>query len=105
MVTTGLIVRLDAKPGKEHDLAAFLIDSLPLVQNEPETVAWLAIRIGTSPFAIVDVFPDEAGRRAHLQGAVAAALTEKATELLARAPDIEEVDVVAAKLNATGPGR
>lgn len=101
MVTTGLIVRLDARPGKEEDLATFLTDALPLVEDEPETVAWLAVRISASSFAIVDVFPDESGRRAHLDGPVAAALTERATELLAEAPEIERVDVLAAKLNLT----
>jgi quinol monooxygenase YgiN len=101
MVTTGLIIRLDAKPGKEKDLAAFLTDALPLVENEPQTVSWLAVRSSASSFAIVDVFPDESGRQAHLDGPVAAALTEKATELLAEAPEIERVDVLAAKLNPT----
>lgn len=101
MVTTGLIVRLDARPGKEEDLATFLTDALPLAEDEPETVAWLAVRISASSFAIVDVFPDESGRRAHLDGPVAAALTERATELLAEAPEIERVDVLAAKLNLT----
>jgi quinol monooxygenase YgiN len=101
MVTTGLIVRLDAKPGREKDLAAFLTDARPLVENEPQTVAWLAVRSSASSFAIVDVFPDESGRQAHLDGPVAAALTEKATELLAEAPEIERVDVLAAKLNPT----
>jgi quinol monooxygenase YgiN len=98
MVATGLIVRLQAKSGKEEDLAAFLVDALPLVRDEPETVAWFAVRIGVSSFAIVDAFPDEAGRRAHLGGAVAAALTERAGELLATPPEIEQVDVLAAKL-------
>jgi quinol monooxygenase YgiN len=98
MVTTGLIVRLEARAGKEEDVAAFLRDALPLVQDEPQTVAWLAVRVGASSFAIVDVFPDEDGRQAHLDGAVAAALLEKATELLAEPPQIEHVDVLAAKL-------
>lgn len=98
MVTKGLIVRLEAKAGKEEKLAAFLADALPLVQNESETVAWLAVRTDTSSFAIVDVFPDEAGRQAHLGGAVASALAERAAELLAAPPHIEQVDVLAAKL-------
>lgn len=98
MVTSGLIVRLEAKAGKEDDLAAFLADALPLVQDEPETVAWFAVRKDTSSFAIVDAFPSEAGRQAHLGGAVAAALTARAGELLATPPDIEHVDVLAAKL-------
>jgi quinol monooxygenase YgiN len=101
MVKTGLIVRLDARAGKEEELAAFLVDALPLVENEPQTTAWFAVRTSDASFAIVDVFPDEAGRQAHLDGPVAAALIEKATELLVRAPEIERVDVLAAKLSAT----
>ena len=86
MVTTGLMVRLEAIAGKGEELASFLVDALPLVEDEPETVAWFALRAGESSFAIVDVFPDEAGRRAHLDGAVAAALGERAGELLSEAP-------------------
>ena len=98
MVTTGLIVRLEAKAGKENEVAAFLRDALPLVQDEAQTVAWFAVKGGASSFAIVDVFPDEDGRQAHLDGAVATALLEKASELLAEPPQIEHVDVLAAKL-------
>ena len=98
MVTKGLMVRLEAKAGKEDDLASFLVNALPLVQDETETVAWLALRVSATSFAIVDVFPDEAGREAHLGGAVAAALGERASELLADPPRIEQVDVLAAKL-------
>ena len=98
MVTTGLIVRLEAKAGKENEVAAFLRDALPLVQDEPQTVAWFAVKVGASSFAIVDVFPDTDGRQAHLDGAVAAALLERASELLAEPPQIEHVEVLAAKL-------
>jgi quinol monooxygenase YgiN len=98
MVTTGLIVRLTAKAGKVDELAAFLRDALPLVQDEPDTVAWLAVAIGGASFAIVDAFPDERGRQAHLDGAVAAALLTRAGELLGAPPEIEYVDVLAAKL-------
>jgi len=98
MVTTGLIVRLEAKAGKKDEVAAFLRDALPLVQDEPQTVAWFAVKVGASSFAIVDVFPDTDGRQAHLDGAVAAALLEKANELLAEPPQIEHLDVLAAKL-------
>ena len=53
MVTTGLIVRLEARAGKEEEVAAFLQGALPLVESEPDTVAWFGIRIGKSSFAIV----------------------------------------------------
>ena len=98
MVTKGLIARLEAKTGKEAAVTAFLRDALPTVQGVQQTVAWLALRTSESSFAIVDVFPDEAGRRAHLDGAVAAALIEAAGELFAAPPEIEPVDVLAAKL-------
>ena len=98
MITKGLIVRLDARSGQEGAVAAFLADALALVREESQTIAWFSLRIDASTFAIVDVFPDEAGRRAHLDGAVAAALGQKATELLATPPEIEPVDVIASKL-------
>src|SRR4051794_34451259 len=99
MVTTALFVRLEAKPGKEEEVASFLKSGLSLVQQEPATVAWFGIRLGPSTFAIFDAFPDEAGRQAHLNGRVAAALMEKAGDLLSRPPSIEKADVLAAKLN------
>jgi quinol monooxygenase YgiN len=97
-VTVALWVKLDAKPGKEGDLDTFLRSALPLVQEEPATLAWFAIRLGPSTFGIFDAFPDDAGREAHLSGKVAAALMAKAPELLATPPSIEKIDVLAAKL-------
>jgi quinol monooxygenase YgiN len=98
MVTVGLLVTLNAKAGKEAELAAFLTGALPLAEAEPETTAWLAIKISASTFAIVDAFPDAAGRQAHLGGPIAAALMQRAADLLASPPDIKPVDVLAAKL-------
>jgi len=98
MVSTALFVRLEAKPGKEGDVASFLKSGLAIVQEEPATVAWFAIRLGPTTFGIFDAFPDEAGRQAHLNGRVAAALMAKAGELLAQPPSIEKADVLASKL-------
>jgi quinol monooxygenase YgiN len=98
LVTVGLLVTLEAKPGKEGELVAFLEGALPLVEDEPETTAWFAVRLASSRFAIFDAFPSEAGREAHLTGPVAAALMENAPELLASEPVIETVDVLADKL-------
>jgi quinol monooxygenase YgiN len=98
MVKVALYVRLDAKPGKENDVENFLRGGLAIVEQEPATVAWFAIRMGPSTFGIFDAFPDDAGRQAHLSGKVAAALMAKAPELLAKAPVIEKIDVLAAKL-------
>jgi quinol monooxygenase YgiN len=88
MVKTALWVKLDAKPGKEKEVADFLKSGLAIVNQEPATTAWFAVQIGPSSFGIFDAFPDEAGRDAHLNGQVAAALMAKAGELLANPPSI-----------------
>ena len=98
MVTVGLLVTLKAKPGKESELASFLTSALPLAEAEPETTAWFAVKIDDSTFGIFDVFPNADGRKAHLEGPIAAALMSKADELLASPPDIKSIDVMAAKL-------
>ena len=98
MVRVALLVRLAAKPGKEADVESFLRDGLPIVEQEPATTAWFAIRLGPSTFGIFDAFPDESGRQAHLSGRVAEALMAKASDLFAQPPVIEKVDVLAAKL-------
>ena len=98
MVTVALLVVLEAKPGKEEDVASFLCGGLAVVEEEPATTAWFAIRMGPATFGIFDAFSDESGRQAHLSGRVAAALTAKASELFAQPPTIEKVDVLAAKL-------
>jgi quinol monooxygenase YgiN len=104
-VNVGLFVRLEAKPGKEKDVEQFLNGGLPIVEDEPATIAWFAIRMGKSTFGIFDAFPDDAGRNAHLTGRVAAALMAKASELLASPPAIEKVDVLASKLPSRGGKR
>ncbi len=98
MVTLALYVRLEAKPGKEKEVETFLRGGLPIVEQEPATMAWFAIQMAPSTYGIFDVFPDEAGRQAHLAGRVAAALVAKAPELLAKPPEIQKVSVLAAKL-------
>ena len=105
MVRVGLLVRLEAKSGREQEVEAFLRSGLAMVQEEPATTAWFAIRLGPTTFGIFDAFPDEAGRNAHLSGMVAAALMAKAPELLAQPPVIEKVDVLEAKLEASAPAR
>lgn len=100
MVTVGLFVRMEAKTGHELDVENFLREALPLVDDEPDTVAWFALRLGPSTFAIFDAFPDDSGRQAHLNGRVAEALMQRAGELFAEPPAIEQADVLAAKLPA-----
>ncbi len=93
-----LWVRLVAKSGKENEVDQFLRSAVPLVQQETGTTSWFAIRLNNNTFGIFDTFADENGRQAHLQGQVAAALMAKAGELLAEAPQINKVDVLASVL-------
>ena len=98
MTQHALYVQLEAKPGKEQEVANFLSSARSMVNDEPETTAWFAIRTGPRMFGIFDAFADESGRQAHLAGQIAAALMAKAPELLSQPPTIEPVDVLAAKL-------
>ena len=97
MAKFALLARLEAKPGKEEEVAEFLRSALPLAQKESGTVKWFAFRIGSSTFGIYDTFDDEAGRQAHLSGPIASALMAKASELLAKPPVIEKLDILAEK--------
>ena len=99
MTKLALYVPLQAKPGKEREVADFLRSALPLVNAEPGTISWFAIKEGPSAFAIFDTFDDEAGRDAHLNGKVAAALMVKAMagDLFAKTPEIYKLEILADK--------
>lgn len=98
MLTLGLFVRLEAKHGKEEEVAAFLMQGLQLAQQEATTPLWLALRLGPATFAILDAFHDDAGRQTHLNGPIAKALMTQASNLLATPPVIERIEVLAVKL-------
>jgi len=99
MTKYGYLVRLVAKPDKAEELGAFLASALPLAEAEAKTIVWFAIRISKTDFGIFDAFPDEAGRKAHIEGPIAKALLGRADELLAQPPTIEPIDILASKLN------
>jgi quinol monooxygenase YgiN len=98
MLKVALFVRLEAKSGKDNELAEFLKAGLALANQEVTTPVWFALRLGPSTFGVFDAFADEAGRQAHLKGPIAEALKAKGHELLAEAPVIEHIDVLGAKL-------
>ena len=97
MKNIGILALLEARPGKEQALYDLLQGARALAVEEGATVTWYAVRQDERSFAIFDTFADEAGRNAHLSGKIAAALLGRADELLAKAPDIRKVDVIAAK--------
>ena len=100
MVKFSLFVRLEAKPGKEQDVAAFLKQGLELANQEATTPIWFALKLGPSTFAIFDAFKDEQGRQRHLDGPIAQALMAAAPSLLASPPDIQRLEVLGAKLSS-----
>jgi quinol monooxygenase YgiN len=98
MLKVGLLARLEAKPGKQEDVAAFLAQGTRLAEQEATTPVWFAVRLGPTSFAIFDAFADESGRRAHLNGPIAQALFAQAPALFAAPPAIERYDVIGAKV-------
>src|SRR6266404_5740589 len=104
MVKVALLVRLEAKRGREADVENFLRSGLPLVQAEPATTAWFGIRLGPSTFGIFDAFPDEAGRNAHLSGRVAAALMENSLAMRKRPGAGGSANVTGSPVTTSPPG-
>jgi quinol monooxygenase YgiN len=94
----GLLVTLQARPGKEAEVEGFLKSALPLVEAETDTTTWFAFKVGPATFGIFDTFKDEAGRTAHVGGEVAKALFARAEELFVSAPQIQKADILAEKL-------
>jgi len=101
MVSLALFARLEARPGKENDVAAFLEQGLSLARQEATTPIWFALRLSDSTFGVFDAFEDEAGREAHLHGPIAAALMASADELFVRPPSIERIEVLGLKNQAS----
>lgn len=97
MAKLALYVPLKAKPGKESEVAAFLRSALPLVNEEAGTLNWYALESSAGQYAIFDTFDTEEDRQAHLDGKVAAALMEKASELFTESPQIHKLTILAAK--------
>ena len=100
MLAMGLFVRLEAKPGKEKEVAAFLKQGLQMANQEATTPLWFALRLGPTTFGVFDAFADEAGRQAHLNGPIRKALMAQAPDLLAAPPSIEATEILGAKLPA-----
>lgn len=96
-IDRGLLAILEAKPGRGDDLGTLLEQARELALEEPGTQAWYAFRISETTFGIFDTFADEEGRQAHVNGKIPAALAEIAADLLAAAPDIRPLDLVAHK--------
>ena len=101
MAKFALWVVLESKAGKEKELEEFLKSAQPLAESESGTLTWHAVKLASSKYAIFDTFADEAGRDAHLNGAIAKALFGKGRELLASDPAVLQLNVLASKAPGT----
>lgn len=99
MISQGLLVRLEAAPGKDAEVEALLRGTVAMLRDEPGTTAWYAVRFGRSEYGVFDAFHDEADREAHLHGRIAKSLTDSQS-LFVGPPSIEKVRVLASKLPA-----
>jgi quinol monooxygenase YgiN len=97
-VHKALLARIEAKPGKEAALKELLVGAVALANQEERTTVWFALQFGPSTFGVFDAFADEEGRQAHLQGPIAQALMDNVDKLMSAPPQIDPVDVLAAKL-------
>lgn len=97
MTDRALLVRIEAKEGKEDEVENFLTGALDAVREEDRTIDWFALKFGKRDFAIFDSFPDESGRLAHLAGKVGRALIAKTPTLIEGLPTIEHAEVLASK--------
>lgn len=97
MSRVSIWAQLEAKPGKEKEVEAFLKSAEPLAQREPGTISWYAIKMGPGKYGIFDTFADEDGRNAHLNGEIAKALFARAGELFAKPPEIAKPEILAVK--------
>ena len=104
MVSLGLFVRLEARPGKEHEVAAFLSQALEMANQEATTRLWFSLRLGPSTFGVFDAFSDEHGRQTHLNGPIAKALMANAPNLFSAPPSIEKTEILGAKLPQAARG-
>jgi len=96
-VTLGILALLEAKTGKGEQLAAFLKAGRDLAVAEEGTVTWYAFKISDTSYGIFDTFATDDARTAHINGQIPAALAQVSADLLARAPDIQPVNLVAVK--------
>jgi quinol monooxygenase YgiN len=96
-VKFGLLAQLEAKAGRGDELGAFLEAGRALAVAETGTVTWYAFKISDTAYGIFDTFENEEGRQAHLHGEIPGALGQVAEDLLASAPDIRTVDIIAVK--------
>ena len=97
MIKLALFARLEAKPGKEADVAAFLEAGLAMARAEATTPIWFALRLSPTTFGVFDAFHNEDGRQRHLSGPIAQALMAKAPELFASPPTIDRIEVLGLK--------
>ena len=96
-IKCGLLVRLEAKPGKEQAVADFLAAGVEMTNRETGTPIWFALKLSPTTFGVFDAFASEEDRQAHLGGNMAKSLMSRVDEMLAKPPSVEPVDILGMK--------
>jgi quinol monooxygenase YgiN len=96
-VKLGLLARIEARPEHAEEVAQMLAGATSVAEQEGNTVTWYAYRLDATTFGVFDTFADEAGRTAHLNGQIAAALEAAAHDKLIAPADIRPVDLLGVK--------
>ena len=96
-VKFGVLALLEAKPDKSGDLAELLQSARSIASAEEGTVTWYGFKVDDTTYGIFDTFDSQEARDAHLEGEIPAALASVGPDLLAKAPDIRLVEIVAVK--------
>lgn len=102
MAKLALYIPLEAQPGREEDAAEFLQSLLPLVETEPDTRTWYALRFDRNSFAIFSAFSDTVARDMHLVGKAVVTLIQQSPDLFVDIPEIKRLDILSSKLEPKG---
>ncbi|MAN45343.1 MAG: hypothetical protein GYB49_16205 [Alphaproteobacteria bacterium] len=93
------LILIEAKPGKEQEVIRMLADIRECVETEPATGPWYAVQLSETSFAIYEVFPDIAGRDAHIAGGGGEIFrdVERMNSILSKLAHVQKVDILLSK--------
>lgn len=93
-ITSGVLVRVRPRAGREDDVEEFLDQVLRLSTREQRTETSLLMRFAGGAYAMLDLFTDEQARRQHLYGAARQAIAYRTRDLFDGEPTDALLDVV-----------
>lgn len=102
MLTVGTLTRVEIQLGNEKIVEHALQEAFSLVQQEPYTPTWVAVRQGPFTISVFDAFPDETDRQTHLADGRHRERLARVNSLLTQPRTTEMHQVLGVKLPAQG---